>query len=201
MGHDFVVWLGRAGVAASRRGTARAASRIWAGSTPSRYSRAVPRRRRSSLWRLRKAIWSGWLGRTRDNSVKTWARLCPARSRTNSSSGDSLRTPSSSRRLVQTGRPTAVSRRTTSRIRSRSMRDSGVPAREWRPAISRSGTARRTDRRRAPGEAHRPRAGIRRPKGPARPGAGSCSPGLGSSSASVSWPTRSSATLRSAKTA
>ena len=55
------------------------------GSTPSRYSSAVPRRARSSVCRPRNAICSGTVGSTSDSSVKTCARLCPARSFRNSS--------------------------------------------------------------------------------------------------------------------
>ena len=80
-----------------------------------------PRRCSSSVCRLRNAICSGSRCSTSDSSVKTCARLSPARSRTNASSGDSLANPSSSRRLSHTGRPTATSRSTTSKIRSLSI--------------------------------------------------------------------------------
>ena len=120
-----------------------------AGSTPSRYSSAVPRRCWSSACRLRNAICSGSRGSTSDSSVKTCARLWPARSRTNASSGDSLTNPSSSRWLSQTGRPTATS--CEHDLVDPLAIDAGPAGscRGWPPATAPPGSARRSARRRA----------------------------------------------------
>ena len=88
VGDDFFARTRRTRRPAGVRGTATAARGSRGGSTPSRYSSAVPCSCSSSVCRLRNAICSGSRGSTSDSSVNTCARLSPARSRTNSSSGD-----------------------------------------------------------------------------------------------------------------
>ena len=172
------------------------------GSTPSRYSSAVPRSFGSSVCRPRNAICSGSRGSTSDSSVKTCARLWPARS---------LHELVDERALVVrpvVEQPVALPHRrptATSRVRrrrcARGRSGRAGSSRAIAASDGRTGTGPRSAGRRGRAAGRRRRAATRRPRTRAPAGAGRRNAGSGSISASISSPTRSSATLRSARTA
>ena len=143
-----------------------------------------PCRFRSSVYKLRNAINSGSRGSTVDSSVKTCARLWPARSRTNSSTNDTSSFTSSSssrRRLSHTGRPTAASRITTAKMRSRSIGDARILVEQRGERTCRTGTGPRTAGRPGRASGRRRRAATRTPRRRAPGAAGWRSPDSGRS--------------------
>ena len=202
--HDFVARPRRPRATGRRSRNGHSRWRIGAGSTPSRYSSAVPCRCSSSVCRLRNAICSGSRGSTSDSSVKTCARLSPARSRTNVvERRQAVRpsTPSSRRRLSQTGgRPRLRAARLSKicvavdRARagsSRRSRRASAPTDTGRRSADRRGRASDRSAARCETQTENTRASRRR----------TAKSWFGSISASTSWPTCSSATLRSANNA